>query len=571
MKLNKIIYGILCLTTLNACSDQMEYKEYSNYGADYVKRTFGDVGGLVANIYLGLDTDYGNYSGAILGSATDESVYAHTGNQIADFYNGAWSPTNAKSSMWTSCYQQIANCNLYLDEFTGLTFSEYELISDYKGEMYRYNNYQYEVRFLRAYYYFNLVRQYGDVPFTDHVLTTAEVNSLERRPAKEIFDFIISECDEIKDLIIENYENLGDWEPSNEARETGRANKRTVLALKARAALYAASPLFNPTNDRNLWHRAAVANKELIDNCVAANMSLINDYSALWSATSHRTALSELIFGRRATRTTNSFEGYNFPVGLENCNGGNCPTQTLVDAYELKDGGERPDKKADYDKNKPYYEGRDPRFEKTIAKNGDTKWPNWNETALETYQGGANAEPLSGGTPTGYYLKKYCQTSINTTTAKPTTDNHTWIIYRLGEFYLNYAEALFKYLGTAYATNNEFPIPANEMVSKTRRRTKVNMPKFPAGLDNKLWWEKYQNERMVELAFEGHRFWDVRRWKEGDKHFSSIDAMKIYKSGDSYSYRRVTVNRQWDDKMYFFPIPQSEKAKNPNLTQNPGW
>ena len=71
--------------------------------------------------------------------------------------------------MWTSCYQQIANCNLYLDEFTGLTFSEYELISDYKGEMYRYNNYQYEVRFLRAYYYFNLVRQYGDVPFTDHV------------------------------------------------------------------------------------------------------------------------------------------------------------------------------------------------------------------------------------------------------------------------------------------------------------------------------------------------------------------------------------------------------------------
>lgn len=65
MKLNKIIYGILCLTTLNACSDQMEYKEYSNYGADYVKRTFADVGGLVANIYLGLDTDYGNYSGAI--------------------------------------------------------------------------------------------------------------------------------------------------------------------------------------------------------------------------------------------------------------------------------------------------------------------------------------------------------------------------------------------------------------------------------------------------------------------------------------------------------------------------
>ena len=576
MKLNNLIYGVLTIFAFSSCADQMEYSEYNPYDAGYVKRTFYDVGGLVSNIYQSLDSDFGNYSGAILGSATDESQYSYTGNAIETFYNGAWSPVNAQSSMWTSCYKAIANCNNYLEEFTGLTFSEYEQISDYEAEMYRYNNYQYEVRFLRAYFYFNLVKQYGDVPFTDHVLSTTEVNTLTRKPAQEVFDWIIKECDEIKDLIIPDYNNLGALVPSGESAETGRANKRTVLALKARTALYAASPLFNSHQEgsqgyKELWYRAAKANKELIETCEDAGMRLIDDYENLWDAKSYSIAIDELIFGCRAIRATNSFEKYNFPVGLENCRGGNCPTQTLVDAYELKDGGERPDKKADYDKNKPYYEGRDPRFEKTIAKNGDTKWPNWNETALETYQGGANAEPLSGGTPTGYYLKKYCQASINTTTAKPTTDNHTWIIYRLGEFYLNYAEALFKYLGTAYATNNEFPIPANEMVSKTRRRTKVNMPKFPAGLDNKLWWEKYQNERMVELAFEGHRFWDVRRWKEGDKHFSSIDEMKIYKSGDSYSYRRVTVNRQWDDKMYFFPIPQSEKAKNPNLTQNPGW
>ena len=442
--------------------------------------------------------------------------------------------------------------------------------------MYRYNNYQYEVRFLRAYYYFNLVRQYGDVPFTDHVLTTAEVNSLERRPAKEIFDFIISECDEIKDLIIENYENLGDWEPSNEARETGRANKRTVLALKARAALYAASPLFNPTNDRNLWHRAAVANKELIDNCVAANMSLINDYSALWSATSHRTALSELIFGRRATRTTNSFEGYNFPVGLENCNGGNCPTQTLVDAYEMQATGLRPDETSGYDPAQPYYEGRDPRFYLTIAKNGDENWPSWNDTPLQIYQGGVNAEPLSGATPTGYYLKKYCQAAIDLRASTSSADYHTWITFRLGEFYLNYAEAVFKYfeLGgnstAADATDGEFTMSATAAVSMTRDRAK--MPGFPIGMANDGFWKKYQNERMVELAFEGHRFWDVRRWKEGDKHFKSIVEMKITRNSDgTYTYNRNTVRRQWDDKMYFFPIPQSERAKNSNLTQNPGW
>lgn len=113
--------------------------------------------------------------------------------------------------MWTSCYKAIANCNNYLEEFTGLTFSEYEQISDYEAEMYRYNNYQYEVRFLRAYFYFNLVRQYGDVPFTDHVLSTTEVNTLTRKPAQEVFDWIIKECDEIKDLIIPDYNNLGLW------------------------------------------------------------------------------------------------------------------------------------------------------------------------------------------------------------------------------------------------------------------------------------------------------------------------------------------------------------------------
>lgn len=577
MKLNKLIYSILGIFAFSSCADQMDYSEYNPYDAGYVKRTFYDVGGLVSNIYQSLDSDFGNYSGAILGSATDESEYAHTGNAIEYFYNGAWSPTNAQSSMWTSSYKAIANCNNYLEEFTGLTFSDYEQISDYKAEMYRYNNYQYEVRFLRAYFYFNLVRQYGDVPFTDHVLSTDEVNTLVRKPAQEIFDWIIQECDEIKDLIIPDYNNLGDLVPSGESAETGRANKRAVLALRARTALYAASPLFNSHQEgseeyKTLWYRAAKANKELIDECENAGMKLIDKYENLWDPKSYTIAMDELIFGCRAIRATNSFEKYNFPVGLENCRGGNCPTQTLVDAYELKVGGVRPDEKEDFDKNQPYYDNRDPRFEMTIAKNGDTKWPNWNENALEIYQGGANAEPLSGGTPTGYYLKKYCQTSINTTTAKPTIDYHTWITFRLGEFYLNYAEALFKYLGTAYATNDEFTIPANTYVNKTRQRSSVKMPNFPTGLTNDKWWKKYQNERMVELAFEGHRFWDVRRWKEGDKHFSSIDEMKITKNANnSYSYNRVTVNRQWDDKMYFFPIPQSERAKNTNLTQNPGW
>lgn len=569
MKLTNTIYGIAAALLLAGCSDKMNYKEYSNYDADYVKRTFGDVGGLISDIYLGVDTDWGNYSGAMLSSASDESQYAYSGNTVENFYNGAWSPSTPMSSMWTSCYESIAKCNRYLAEFTGLTFPELVLLPDYAQEMYRYNNYQYEVRFMRAYFFFNLVRQYGAIPMPLEGMDTDEINTLSRTPAQDVFDFIISECAAIQDSIIADYENLGDM-ALNEPSETGRVDKVTVLALKARASLYAASPLFNTTGDQSLWYRAATANKELLDACEEKGMSLVEDYSSLWTALSYTDARDELIFGRRANTTTNSFERYNFPVGLENCSGGNCPTQTLVDAYEMQATGLRPDEAGSgYDENDPYT-GRDPRLALTIAVNGEVNWPTWNTTPLQTYQNGANGEPLSGGTPTGYYLKKYCQGSLITATTGSSTAYHTWITFRLGEFYLNYAEAVFRYLGSPYATSSEFPMSAAEAVNMTRARSE--MPDVPLTLTNDEFWEKYENERMVELAFENHRFWDVRRWREGDEHFSSIDQMKITLNSDgSFTYTRQTVSRQWDDKMYLFPIPQTEIAKNPNLTQNEGW
>lgn len=571
MKPKKLFYRILitCIATLSACSEQMNYHEYNDYDKDYVTLNFGNVGGLITTIYLEMDTDFGNYDGAFLGSASDESVYAHRGNQIADFYSGAWSPTNPKNGTWYSSYRGIARCNLFLEEFTGLTFPELQLNSDYPQQMFRYNNYPHEVRFLRAYFYFNLARQYGDVPFSDRVMTAEETNQLTRRPAQEIFDFIIDECDDIKNKIIADYRDLGDMALPSEPAETGRVNRLTVMALKARAALYAASPLFNHDNSQERWHRAALANKDLLDACHAANMKLLPNYEALWSRDNYAD-VSEIIFGRRANSTSNTLETNNFPIGLEGSKGGNCPTQTLVDAYEMQATGLRTDEEnSGFDPMNPYA-GRDPRFALTIAKNGDEKWPNWNTIPLQTYQGGLHGEPLTGGTPTGYYLKKYLQAA---TDIRPGTANafyHTWITYRLGEFYLNYAEAVFNYLESPYATSTEFPMSAVEAVNQTRRR--AQMPDFPVGMNNGAFWEKYQNERMVELAFEGHRFWDVRRWKEADKFFKSIDEMKITRNPDgSFTYTRRSVNRIWDDKMYLFPIPQVERMKNPNLGQNPGW
>ncbi len=575
-KINKIVIGTTAMLTLASCSDRMEYKEYNVYDKDYITQNFTRIGGFMTNLYNMVDYDFGNFSsGAMLASASDESEYSQMGNAIEDFYNGAWSPSNAKESLpsgWTKMYQGIATANAFLDEFQDATFEELMLNTDYSAQMHRYRNYQYEARFMRAYYYFNLVKAYGGVPLIDHVMTAEEVNQLSRSSADEIFKFIIAECDDIKDKIVENYSDLGQYALDTE--ETGRADRLAVLALKARAALYWASPLFNSAGDTERWHQAALYTKQLIDACEARGKGLAANYGDLWSARAYNAAniAKEVIFGRRYNSSSagdHVVEGYNYPVGIEGGMGGNCPTQNLVDAYDMKNGLPIGDADSGYDEANPY-DNRDPRLAVTIAKNGDV-WPTYQTAALQIWQGGANGEPQTNASPTGYYLKKLCNGSISLA-SNSTVQNatHMWLTFRMGEFYLNYAEAVFRYLGSADATSSELPMSALEATNMTRQRAGVGL--LPTDMDNATFWTRYQKERMVELAFEGHRFWDVRRWKEADKFLTSITEMKLTRNADgTITYTRKNVARQWSEKMYLFPIPQAECIKNPNLTQNTGW
>ena len=567
-----VVVGMLGLTS---CSDQMNYKETTVYDKDYVVKNFSNVGGFMTKIYNYADYDFGNYGGAMMASATDESEYSATGGSIESFYNGTWNPTNANSSVWTNMYAGIKVCNEFLTKFQGLKFDELVLNPDYEQQLFRYKNYKWEAQFFRAYFYFNLVRQYGGVPIVTPDMTTAQINSLKRNTSDEVYQYIIDECDAVKDSIVKDYTNLGNNALPNDPADAGRANDLTVMALKARAALYWASPLNNPSGDKERYRKAAIYTKELLDACKSRGMHLVDDYASLWSTDNYKDK-SEIIFGRRVYGSksegkSSDVESRNYPFGIEGgSSASNCPTQNMVDAYEMQATGKGIDETGSgYDKNNPYV-GRDPRFEATIAKNGDM-WPTSYKTPLQTYQGGVNGEPQIGATPTGYYLKKLLHGNIDLrANSKYTMDNHTWITFRLGEFYLNYAEAVFKYLGSATATSEEFPMSADEAINIVRERAK--MPDFPTTLSNDAFWAKYKNERMVELAFEGHRFWDVRRWKEADQYFKSIQEMKISKNSDgSYTYSRKTVSREWDDKMYLFPIPVEQILKNGNLEQNPGW
>ena len=456
-----------------------------------------------------------------------------------------------------------------------MIYNEYN--DDYAQQMFKYKNMRWEARFLRAYYYFRLVRQYNGAPLYCHNIPADDLNRLPMSSADKVFDFIKASCDSIKDSIVVDYTNLGDMAITGQI-ETGRANQLAVLALKARAALYHASPLFNQNNEAELWHQAALATKELVDSAEKQGKALAATYDCLWAANNYtdKKATQEILF-YRSVADANTLEKANFPVGLEGCNGGNCPTQDLVDAYEMQSTGKGiKEEGSGYDAQNPYT-GRDPRFELTICHNETKRWPNWASEPIYTYQGGANALPLNGGTPTGYYLKKLLNAAVDTRPATANTMKHSWVIFRMGEAYLNYAEAVFQYFKSqgradaADATSAEFPVSARELASKTRLRSK--MKAMPAGMSNADFWAKYQNERRVELAFEGHRFWDVRRWKEGAKYFSKITEMHITKNEDgTYTYTPKTVNRVWDEKFNFFPIPQSDIMKNPNLDQSiTGW
>ena len=119
---------------------------------------------------------------------------------------------------------------------------------------------------------------------------------------------------------------------------------------------------------------------------------------------------------------------------------------------------------------------------------------------------------------------------------------------------------------TGSANDNSYGMTANEAINVLRSRSDIQMPKFTE--DGDAWVARYERERLVELAFENHRFWDVRRWKKGAQYFSTVQGATISSDG---TFRRTTINRQWNDKFNFYPIPQSELKKNPNLTQNPGW
>lgn len=554
MKFNKIAILLLSagLLTTTSC-DFMDCDESDNYTLQEIQGSYNRVKQFVTSIYGYLPSDFCNTHGAMLDAATDDAIHVYESSAIQRIVNGTWSANYTVDDKFAYYYNAIHDANYYLTTLSGLTFDTWENGDDYQDWMQNYDNYQYQVRFLRAYFYFELVRRYQNVPLITKPLSQTETNQIEPSSAQEVLKFIINECTEIAPKLPIKSTSIAQ-------AENGRATRAMAMALKSRAALYAASPLYSTNGDNAKWTEAAKASHDIIASAGELGLGL-DTYANLFKSKNYN---SKEVILCRPTGTSKTFEQANYPMGVTGGNTTTCPTENLASAFEMKDGRA-------FDWNDPtmkanQYKDRDPRFYLTIVHNG-MLWPA--KKAVDISEGGANGLPLTNATTTGYYLRKYVDNSISFEAGSTTAaTHHNWILFRYAEVLLNYAEAMIHVNGNCDYKDATYTMSAREALNAVRKR--AGIPEVAACSQDEFLM-RVKHERRVEMAFEGQRFWDLRRWKNLDET-KNIYAVRITHHDGVLSYEKTLLSeRSVSNKLYFYPIANVELFKNKKLVQNSGW
>lgn len=568
----------VCALLMTAACQKLDREFVTTIGIKEIEQSLTNVQALLSAVYSEIP-DGTLYIGgnAMMASATDEAEFTNETSSIQTFNSGSWNAINNPDFVWGNYYRGIHKVNLFLVSTGKINLDPWKLDpspsaqSVYNTNVASIKRWTYEARFLRAYFYFELIKRYGGVPILNDVLALdADLSSVKRNSLDECIKFITVECDSAAANLPLNATTL----PYVATNDLGRVTKLTALALKSRVLLYAASDLFNtptwaggyanpelislPAGDRTArWKAASDAAKAVID---AAAPPTLGAYKALFNTFNN----AEIIF-TRSNAASNQFERNNSPIGFNLGLSGNTPSQDLVDAYEVKVDATTAVK---FDWTNPahaaapYAANRDPRLLMTVIANNTTFGTP--SRAVQLHTGGLDAKPITNASKTGYYLRKYQIESLNLLNGN--TGVHSWIIFRYPEIYLNYAEAL-----------NEWS-PGNADIKKyvdlVRARTGVAMPPMPAGLSQTEVRDRIRNEKRVEFAFEDHRFWDVRRWMIAPTVFAQpLRGVDITKNTDgTFTYKPIKVeDRAFNPKMYFYPIPQSELNIVKGLVQNPLW
>ena len=573
--------GVGLLFMASACNDGYEKEPVEHFTLDYLFSR-ADSAGIQARYFLNniyyehLPSGYNRINGDFLDAASDDAISINNNEpEIYKLFMGRYSAVSRLTDMeWGGYYQGIRKANILINNIDVVPFNLTYINALGETKPLNYTM-KAEARFLRAHFYFELVKRYGGVPLIgDNVYVLGDDVQLPRNTFAQCIDYIVRELDEIKD----DLRSL----PMADATEFAHApTKEACLAMKARVLLYAASPLFNekpleagneligyPSYDSGRWNLAAQAAKDLIDQYgPKGTLNLAQDYRNIF-VDFYGGNNPELIFFRPVGKNK-SIETANGPLGFSGNslgNGNTNPTQNLVESFLMKDGTKYVSTSVD-----DPFKNRDPRLDFTILHHGSR----WLNTTLDTQVGGTHNPSGAQYSRTCYYMAKFMkdyQTSSNY------EDNiHLWVMYRYGEVLLNYAEALNEVALAGGTIDNKEVL--NSLIQLRKRagiepgnENYYGLP-APQNYDAAEMREIIRNERRIEMAFEEQRYWDIRRWRIAEDIFKEpLKGLNIQVVGNKTIYNEVNVlSAEFDTKRYFYPIPYSEVIKNGNMIQNPNW
>jgi hypothetical protein len=523
-----ILYSVLAALTsgLASCdSSLLETVPNDRLSEDLFWKTEGDAK-LAANaLYTDLDsTNIISWDGV-----TDIAHINQSFNIDAYVELGSYDATSSKIyGEWREAYKGIRAVNYFLENVDKIPNANAALINQYKGE----------ARTLRAYQYIKLAGLYGSVPLLTNSITIEEGRTLTNTPVEAIWDFVEKELTEAAALLPVTYG----------AADKGRATKGAALGLLARAGLYAGR-----------YEKAAAAADQVMKLGV---YGLYDSYEKLFSYAAENN--KEVILDQQFVKDVYKHNVFAFLAPYSQKNGGSTvvPTKALVDMYETLNGKRITDAGSGYDPAKPYA-NRDPRLKFSVFLEGDAL-PSGITFQPRPSSGTADAIGSTYiASTTGFNIKKYIN---NEDFADPANSGINIILLRYAEILLTYAEAKIE-LGQTDAT----VIAAINQVRNGR--TDVKQPSIKATTQAAL-REIVRHERAVELAFEGQRLFDIRRWKVAEKIMTGPVFGITYPdaAGKLVTVQAASSNRVFDaSRHYLWPIPQKERDLNPNLTQNPNW
>lgn len=600
MKMKNLIKLTSLLLVFSACDDVFEPQIENNRDLDAMIGENANAAGLMIVGYDNLPYQ----EGSVIDIATDDAVTNVEDNSYRYAALGRWTSFNDPFGRYNSDRSRIQYLNIFFEQAADKsvwanTEPDNQLLNDrFKGEAYA----------LRAINLYDMLRRHAGpvngevigVPNLTHSETAGDNFNVPRASFQECIDQIYSDFAEAKNLLVldnasisnaelpERFKSMGVKNAGTYNRVfgdvmRGRLSNRIIEAIEAQVALFAASPANQGASDKD-WAFAAEKAAVVLDRI--GGVSGLDPHGNTWYANSEEIE-NEAVAGAnpkeiiwRGNRqsgigSSDRLESDNYPPSLYGKGLVN-PSQNLVDAFPMANGYPIARSESGYDESNPYA-GRDPRFDLYIVHDGSEFGPvdgsTQTKAVINTYVGTENEDGLNKevtSTKTGYYMRKHMKENTSLRAGKQTSEFYYQARIRYTEIFLDYAEAANEAWGPK--SDNGHGYSAYDVIKAIRQRGGITDTKYLdecAGSKEKM-RELIRNERRIELCFENHRFWDLRRWKANLNE--SVYGMQITLDNGVKTYQKFEVEKRvYKDYMYCCPIPESEILKWSSLKQNDGW